>query len=69
MEQYNMTNDHGFSGQYIMGASGIQPEDIASNQLKTFGIGSGDGGPSDERTGESGQPLSVGTVDISKGCP
>jgi hypothetical protein len=47
----------------------IPPEDIASETCKTFGIGAGDGGPSDERAGESGVGFPAMDGDISKGCP
>ncbi len=53
------------------GASGkpIMPEDIASEVCKTFGIGSGDGGPTDERSGDSGKGFPSMSGDITMGCP
>jgi hypothetical protein len=55
----------------IKGASGapIMPEDIASETCKSFGIGSGDGGPSDERAGDSGKGFPAMSGNISEGCP
>jgi hypothetical protein len=45
----------------------IKAADIGSEKKNNGGIGSGDGGPSDERAGESGTPISTSGGDITRG--